>query len=320
MIIPMPENRGIGFTVIDESNIDLKGYLPQNVGRYSNYLFTRDNYRWPFVEKENPRYVIDAFSPNLNKELHIGHLRNLVTAKFLKRTNEGTHVSLFGASVGVYSWAEEAIWELLNFAQYKPDEVYYDILMPWDYVSRYLETGKNENNGCEVWQENPEVIVTTSQHKHTYSFYSIAFEKLQSPDYYLTGDEQADFFKSLGLGEKHLPMGLVLGLDGKKMKSRKQDKDGNVVFDPYTANEAIKDVMDNLQPTPEPKKLAWNIIAWNFLHVNRTKAIRFNPIEWVKTDSLRRRMLRHGDSPRNPLSPAVHCKSKERYRHEKVIR
>jgi arginyl-tRNA synthetase len=96
--------------------------------------------------------------------------------------------------------------------------------------------------------------------------------------HYITGHEQKDHFKQLGFEKKHLPMGLVLGPDGKKMKSR----DGNA----FLASEAMQMVIDQLKEESEASlKIAWNIIAWNFLHVSRTQDIKFEPQKWTRPES-----------------------------------
>ena len=63
----------------------------------------------------------------------------------------------------------------------------------------------------------------------------------------ITGSEQRGHFAALGLADKHLPIGLVLGPDGKKVKSSGGD--------PLLAAEAFDLVAEQLDPTPSPKQL-----------------------------------------------------------------
>jgi arginyl-tRNA synthetase len=72
-------------------------------------------------------------------------------------------------------------------------------------------------------------------------------------------------------------MGLVLGPDGKKLKSR----DGNAL----TANEAMSLVCENLRDTEKPNQVAWNLLAWNFLHVSRSQDVKFEVEKWVDPNS-----------------------------------
>jgi arginyl-tRNA synthetase len=209
-------------------------------------------------------------------------LRQLALAKSLSATLPQTaakFVALLGASLGVYKFAVDELNEWFDFVGYKP-ELYYDVLMPKDkdIVPRWLEYEPCATTGCEMW-DGPKgpVIVTRSDGRPTYAFADIAFAKTVGPTHYITGAEQQDHFASLGLGEKHLPMGLVLGSDNKKMKSR---TGANI-----TAAEIIQQIIERLDPTPEPKKLAWNVLAWNLLHVARPKNVKFTPDEWTKPEA-----------------------------------
>jgi len=74
-------------------------------------------------------------------------------------------------------------------------------------------------------------------------------------------------------------MGLVLDpVTGKKMKSR----EGNA----FSAEDAMELVIKRLNETPEPRKLAWNIVSWNFLQSGRTKDVKFSAEEWTKPESM----------------------------------
>jgi arginyl-tRNA synthetase len=117
-----------------------------------------------------------------------------------------------------------------------------------------------------------------------YAFHDLAFAKLVGPTHYITGAEQKEHFASLGLGDKHLPMGLVLGSDGKKLKSR-ASKEG-VPADSPKAEAIMEEVMENLEDScPDKRKLAWNVLAWNFLTVARTQNVKYNPADWTKADA-----------------------------------
>ena len=111
-----------------------------------------------------------------------------------------------------------------------------------------------------------------------YAFYDLAFAKYVSPDYYITGHEQKEHFESLGLGDRHLPMGLVLGTDGKKLKSRTGDA--------VLAHDIMGMVHDRLEgDDPAIKQqLSWNILAFNCLAASRETNLKFDIESWTKPD------------------------------------
>jgi hypothetical protein len=78
----------------------------------------------------------------------------------------------------------------------------------------------------------------------------------------------AGHFAALGLGRKHLPLGRVLGPDGRKVKSSGGQ--------PLLAEKAFDLVVGKLAPTPEPKKLAWNVLAFGFLQSALGSACKFD--------------------------------------------
>jgi arginyl-tRNA synthetase len=276
MIKPIPLNIGVGMSSMEEHpEFVAAGYKAEQVGRYWNYHFTTRNWEWFEKPVTDQPFVIDGFSPNLNKELHIGHLRNLVTATSLSRIfPKAKMVAMLGAAVGVEPWAIQQLDEIYQFAGYLPD-LYYDNQLP-DNVQTV--DGEGDQAGCKVWHgpKGP-VIVTRSDGRHTYAHHDLSFMGLVGPTHYITGAEQKEHFDSLGVGDRHLPMGLVLGPDGKKISSR----NGGAM----TLKESIQTVADHLQDTPSPKELAWNVVAWNFLKNSRSKNVLFNPEQWTKTDS-----------------------------------
>jgi arginyl-tRNA synthetase len=276
MIKPIPLNIGVGVSSFEEhpEYVDL-GYRPENTGRYWNYHFTVRNWKYPTDPKTDHPYIIDGFAPNLNKELHIGHLRNLAVATGLSRIfPQAKMVAMLGAAVGIEPWAVAQLDEWYQWVGYLPD-LYYDNQLP-DNLNTV--DGEGEQVGCKVWMgpKGP-VIVTRSDGRFTYAHHDLCFAQLVGPTHYVTGAEQKEHFDSLGMGHKHLPMGLVLGADGKKVSSR----NGGAM----TAKEALQMVADHLQDTPEPESLAWNVIAWNFLKTSRGKNVMFNPEQWTKIDS-----------------------------------
>lgn len=130
----------------------------------------------------------------------------------------------------------------------------------------------------QVWDgPHGPVPVVRADGRPLYAYHDLVFAKEVAPTYYVTGQEQREHFKALGLEKHHLPMGLVLGPDGKKLKSR----DGTAL----PAVEAIGLVEANLNDTANKTKLAWNILAWNFLHVTRPQDVKFEVEKWTRPEA-----------------------------------
>lgn len=283
---PLPRKYGVGF-VCDEAQPQLQGYRYEQVGRYHNYHVTAKAWRWPKAYPTPFGGIIDGFSPNLNKNLHVGHLRNLFLANAVSRIAQMEPVALLGASLGVKRSAIDLFGQWCWYLQYNP-RLFYDAALPTD-IDLGLRPATLEEAGIDsttvgvptlplVW-DGPKgpVIAVRSDGRPTYAHHDLVFAAWIKPRYYITGLEQKDHFESLGLGEKHLPMGLVLGSDGKKLKSRTGDA--------LTAIEAVDAVKDKLRETPQPRELAINILIWNFLSPARESNLKFEAETWVKAES-----------------------------------
>lgn len=290
---PLPTAHGVGMTSdepLDE--LSAKGFHYEHVGRYHNYYATKDGWKWPLNYSHDQVYKIDGFSPNLNKELHVGHLRNLAVANSLERIlSQGElakveFVALFGATLGVKKKALTGLQYWLKFVEYHPVR-YYDVLQPTDVIETRLPTEEEMDYGTIdpgdhgwpfLW-DGPDgpVIVTRGGGSPLYAYYDLVFAQEVGPTHYITGIEQKEHFKSLGLDKKHLGLGLVLNSDGKKMKSREGDS--------VSAIEAIERVEQCLNPTPEPRQLAWNVLAWNFLQCKRDQNVKFDVEAWTSLDA-----------------------------------
>ncbi len=299
VIRPLPPNKGVGFFSTQHiPEYDNGGYRVEQSGPYWNYYFTRENYHWPtdpvqewfekydWTDKPDHEIVIDGFSPNLNKELHVGHLRNLALGNAIVRMTRGKAVALLGATLGVKSGAERYFDTLCGWIGYQPKK-YYDVLMPTDVVEHVPDDEDPDPDATsvpEIWN-GPEgkVIVISSDGRKLYPYYDLAFAQTVKPDYYVTGSEQAEHFKRLGLGAKHLPMGLIMGADGTKMKSRGGQ--------PFMLEEAIQATMDALGKDTSGRKalptreLAWNVLCWQMLSVSRSQNVKWNVDEWCRPES-----------------------------------
>lgn len=286
MIRPMLAKHGVGFFSYEKLDDEfVEGFRYENIGRYHNYYATAKRWEWPLDNRVTPGpLVIDGFSPNLNKTLHVGHLRNLAIANSLWLLNgyNATFVSLLGASQGVLQTALNGLAYWKKFLNFDPI-LYYDVLMPTDVVpTRPAQEGEIGfvlgQPVPQVWDgPNGPVIVIRADGRPLYAYSELVFAELVKPTHYLTGAEQQDHFKSLGFEDKHLPMGLVLGDEGCKLKSR----DGTAL----PATEVIELVIENLKETTEPEKVAWNILAWNFLHISRRQDVKFEVKKWTQPEA-----------------------------------
>jgi arginyl-tRNA synthetase len=217
--------------------------------------------------------VLEGFAPNLNKMLHVGHLKNLAEANALARILQPCQpVAMLGASLGILPGALEELYAWFDFIGYHP-QVHLDTELPQGLVPTTPGTGQYA--GCRVWQGplGP-VVVVKANGQPTYAYHDLTYAQVVGPDFYVTGCEQSGHFAALGLSSKHLPMGLVLGPDGCKIKS----SDG----EPLLAAEAIDRVIGQLDQTPEPRKLAWNILAYAFLQASMASNNKFDPIQMTK--------------------------------------
>jgi len=279
-IIPMQPDRGVGFTTIGEPYDKAPAHRYEPVDRWHNYHVTPQSYKWPIQPELPPQKTFDAFSPNVNKDLHVGHLRNMALARAFKGLYPNAKfVSMLGYSLGEKAGSAKNLKNWFDFIGYNP-ELHRDIDLkgPEDE----LKPGEGPYEGGQVWHgpRGPVLMKRSATHaerpsQHTYAYHDLAFNKTVNPTHVLTGAEQKQHFEELGMTDKHLPMGLVLDpKTGEKMKSR----DGTAL----SATESLQAIIDKLAPTKEPKKLAWNVLVWNFLKVGRERNIRFNTEEWLR--------------------------------------
>jgi arginyl-tRNA synthetase len=250
------------------------GYLHSEANGFHNYHFTAANHTLPFLDKApaDP-VVLEGFAPNLNKHLHVGHLKNLAAAVALSRILKPCQpVALLGASLGVLPGALSELHAWFDFVGYHP-QITLDTDLPHGLVPTTPGSGKYA--GCQVWH-GPlgSVVVIKSDGRPTYAYHDLAYARVVKPDWYVTGCEQAGHFASLGLADKHLPMGLVLGPDGTKLSSSA----GGALL----AEEARDLVLAQLEPTPEPRKLAWNILTFTFLKSALATNTKFDPVQMTR--------------------------------------
>jgi arginyl-tRNA synthetase len=280
-IQPLPPHLGVGFT--SDQPVSNVGHSYEQTGRYHNYKVNPKSFRWPSSSQDVGDKVIDGFSPNVNKDLHVGHLRNLAVARALKGLHPNSKfVSMLGYSMGEKPGAAQNLQKWFDFVGYQP-QIHKDIDLKGP--EEEMVPGEGEFEGSMVWHgpKGPVLMKRSANHperpgEHTYGYHDLALARNVGPTHVVTGAEQKGHFEELGMGDKHLPMGLVLDAKtGQKMKSR----DGTAM----SAQEALIQIIDKLGATKYPKELAWNILAWNFLRLGREKNVKFDPDDWSKPDS-----------------------------------
>lgn len=279
-IRPVSLDEGVGFFSDEQLPKKIsQGYCEERVDSGYKYYFTGENWQWPTSEISlMPFHIIDAFSPNLNKELDINHLRQLSLATSLYDILANCRfVALLGTSLGVVEQYQQALVDWLKFVGYSP-QLFYEKLLPHDLpVGTYKAcSGKYEGCYCLAGPKGP-IILIGSDKRHTYAFHDLVFAKIAKPTFYIASKHHKKHFELLGFGSKHLIIGNVLDFNGKKLKSR----DGELP----TAMEAMQCVIDRLKEASDPRRLAWNVLVWNFLNCPRDKPVFFDPDLWTKSNN-----------------------------------
>jgi hypothetical protein len=132
--------------------------------------------------------VLEGFAPNLNKKLHIGHLKNLAEANALVRILQPCQpVAMLGAALGVLPGALDELHALFDFVGYQP-QTCLDTCLPTGRVPTSPGTGKFA--GCQVYHGplGP-VVVIKANGQPTYACHDLTYARIVKPDYYITGCE-----------------------------------------------------------------------------------------------------------------------------------
>lgn len=237
-----------------------KGYLNISIDgleyRY-NDLFNVDNSFTYF----------DGFSPNLNKEMHLGHLSNMVYASAISNLCPNLKaVSILNDTDNhkLKDYYYEQYKEICILFNYNREKDYFSSDMNYinftndngciniiedDFKERYLKEFTvnifvSEDKGFEncIIVETPKTkeikVIVKSDGSTNYLNQDLSFaKKLHLPILYLTGAEQISHFelvKQFYPKNKHLAIGLIT-TDAEKMSSRK----GNVIY--------LKDVINQYE-------------------------------------------------------------------------
>ena len=201
-----------------------------------------------------PYSYMDGFSPNLNKELHIGHLSNMVLSKAFHNMGIALNtISIYGDTMPGEISKEDAL-VLLGFYMehfnHFPNKSFYASEMKYKGNLLVLET-EDKYAGCHIFPVGDEKVVGIKSDNSTSYFYQdvcLAEElnqlceqkSLSNKTLYLTGAEQENHFrllKNLFPNIDHIPLGLVK-VSGKKMGTRF----GNVIYIHHFLSE-LKEIM-----------------------------------------------------------------------------
>jgi len=232
---------------------------------YLNIFIEGLEYRYKdLFTVDNSFTYFDGFSPNLNKELHLGHLSNLVYASAISNLcTELNPVSILNDTDN-HELKEEyynQYKEICSLFNYKREQDYFSSDMSFtndsgyiniiedDFEERYLKENNinifvSQDKGFEncIVVETPKTkelkVIVKSDGSTNYLNQDLSFaKKLHLPILYLTGAEQISHFevvKQFYPNNKHLAIGLIT-TDAEKMSSRK----GNVIY--------LKDVINQYE-------------------------------------------------------------------------
>lgn len=251
-------------------------------GRFTN-IVVPDSVHLMDIFKTPTQYdVMDGFSPNLNKYLHIGHLSNLVIAKAFQSLGiaKNTITILGDTLTGAVeqSDAEKKLEGWLDWADYFVGAgTYYASTVT--YSGDLLVDGSGKYEGTQGFQVGDDFVVGIKSGGSTSYFYqdmALAYEWERWTKLYLTGSEQGPHFKKLAAlfpegNVTHTPLGLVTA-KGKKMSSR----EGNII-----SAQEVYDILTEEFPNP---KLAYNVFAGLILNSTpkSQKKINLDQIKDVK--------------------------------------
>lgn len=211
---------------------------------------------------------LDGFSPNLNKNLHIGHFCNYALAKsFYKLGICKNTLSIYGDLLEGEidkNDAYSSLHNLYNEFEFGPDKEYFASEMVGCKTEMF--DGEGEYAGSKYFQVGEDKIVGIKNNGSTSYFYQdvclaeklielsqTSNEKLSM--LYVTGEEQKNHFKLLKVlfpHVNHIPLGLVK-LSGIKMGTR----NGNVIY----IHDFMKEMKGILPLNDDIDKLIYNFFA-----------------------------------------------------------
>jgi len=262
-----PGDLGFNFCVWGEPKNELKDWIEywnlktEPSGKFTNIVLNEDsNIKEMFNEAKTYQYV-DGFSPNLNKNLHVGHLSNLVIANAFQKMGIGNKfISIFGDTLDGAVEKQEALEKYYKYCDdfgYQVDEEYYASNMKIKDESILID-GEGDYAGSKAFEIDGQKIVGIKNTGNTTYFYQdVALaQELNDDTLYLTGFEQNNHFNTLNKlypTVNHVGLGLIF-LNGKKMSS----SEGNIIYLEEFINDMLKLFNNDI-------KLVYNILAGQIL-------------------------------------------------------
>jgi arginyl-tRNA synthetase len=264
LIKSTPPNLAFNFCVYGEPPTEVKQWIEYHnlstisSGKYTNIIIPKNvNISDLFIENELYEYM-DGFSPNLNKNLHVGHLSNLTLASVFQSMGITKNViSIMGDTLNGEVDPEEAFenyentCDLFNFSL---GEIFYASKMK--YNGDLLVDGVGDYEGTKVFNTDTPIVGIKSDGSTSYFYQDVALAShLNAKTIYLTGFEQDNHFnqiKSMFPHTDHIGLGLVM-IDGKKMSS----SDGNIIF--------ASDIIDKFKNEFKDTKVGVNILKGQIL-------------------------------------------------------
>jgi len=282
----IPPHIGEGFCAFGKLDEELKVWVEfhnfhiKESGKFTN-IEIPDGFDLSecFLESEQYDYV-DGFSPNLNKNLHIGHLSNFIIANAFQSMGIGKkYIAILGDTLSgdvPKKDAQKRFEDMNKSFGYNVDQVFFASQI--EYKGDLLMDGEGDYKGTKIFDLGEEKIVGIKSDGSTSYFYQdvgLAHE-MGGKGLYLTGFEQKEHFnnlKKLFPDIHHIGLGLVL-MDGKKQSSR----DGNIIYIHEVLEMLLKEFGDNVF-------LCYNILAGQILKSvpSSTKDINMKMLKNVKT-------------------------------------
>ena len=260
-----PPNMDFNFCIFGEPSGDILEWIKfHNLetdpsGKFTNIIIPQETKLSDlFLTKDEVEYM-DGFSPNLNKNLHVGHLSNLIIASAFQNLGVANKpISIMGDTLEGDVDQEETFKnyeDICDLFNYKLGDVYYASKM--EYTGDLLKDGKGDYKGTKVFEVEDEKIVGIKSNGSTSYFYQdVALAShLNKSTLYMTGFEQNNHFSTLGKlfpTVNHIGLGLVM-IDGQKMSSR----EGNVIF--------ASEIIEKFKSEFEDEKIAINILKGQIL-------------------------------------------------------
>ena len=262
-----PSHLEFGFCQYGELTNEVKEWVTywnfktQQSGPFTNIIIPTNQNLFECFEIPSSYEYVDGFSPNLNKELHIGHLSNLVIANAFQKLGVGKKfIAILGDTLKGKVNKETALEKYKSYCNdfdYKVSDIFFASKMELKNQS-LLTDGDGDYSDTQIFEIDNDKLVGVKGNGNTSYFYQdVALaEHLNKPTLYLTGFEQDNHFNSLKKlfpHTNHIGLGLVM-LNGQKMSSSL----GNVLYLDNFINELLPQFNNNIQ-------LVYNILAGQIL-------------------------------------------------------